>query len=201
MRHFTLAISIAVAVVSCAGPEARRSRPEDMTAEEHRRAAAAQEEIAQRAPFVRRRDSGRWWSYYWDSGNEHLAERDAHLAAAETLETRYRKACGGLPIDTESTSPFERDTLAAIPTDRGVVIQLATEAGAPETVLAAIRCHWSWLQLEPRAGAANDIVAIEGLAYEVVRRDETLEITVIAVDEDSAVELRRRAALAVERDR
>ena len=190
----TIVILPAMVAASCAVSRAPRTRPDDMTARDHRAAARAHEDVAREAPFVRKRD-GRWWSYYWDSGREHLRERDAHLGAAETLEARYRVACDGLPIAAESTSPFERYAIAHENVKNGVVVRLAPEAGPTDAILAEIRCHWSWLQLEPRAGAANDLVAIDGLIYEAVMRDESLEVTVTAEDTGAAAELQRRAAL------
>ncbi len=169
-----------------------------MTAREHREAAEVHDQIARQAPFVRRRDSGRWWSYYWDSGAEHLAEREQHLDAAEVLEARHRAACDGLPLAAESTSPFERYAVAAAAIEGGVVVQLAPEAGPAEAVLAEIRCHWSWLQLEPSRGANDDLVSIEGLAFEAVQRDETLEVTVTVDDPDAVAELQRRAGHVVQ---
>lgn len=201
MNRLPSAISIVVSVAACAGPRAAPTHPEDMTAQEHREAAGAQDELAQQAPFLRRREAGRWWAFSWDSGNEHRAARDAHLGAAETLEARYRAACKGLPIAAESVSPLERDVLETTPSDQGVVVTLSADAGPAETVLAEIRCHWSWLQLEPRVGADDDVVAIDGLVYEAVLRDEVLEVTVTAPDADALVELQRRAALVVRRDR
>ena len=186
-------IIVVMMVASCAGPRAPRTRPEDMTAREHREAADAHDQIARQAPFVRKRD-GHWWSYYWDSGAEHLRERDAHLDAAETLDARYREACDGLPIAAESSSPFEQHAIAAEVVEGGVLVRLAHDAGPADAVLAAIRCHWSWLQLAPRPGAAEDLVAIDGLVYEVALRDETVEVTVIAPDAEAAAELQRRAA-------
>jgi len=169
-----------------------------MTAREHREAAEVHDQIARLAPFVRRRDSGRWWSYYWDSGTEHLAERDEHLDAAETLEARHREACAGLPLAAESTSPIERHAIGVTAIEGGVIVELTPEAGPADLVLAAIRCHWSWLQLEPRLGTADDLVAIEGLAFEAVLRDETLEVTVTVEDPAAVAELQRRAARGVQ---
>jgi len=189
-----------VGATACAGPHATGAgvRPDEMTAEAHRDAASHQEEIARQGPYLRR--SG-WapWTYSWDPATEHLAERDAHLAAAETLEVRYREACADLPVITESTSPLTRHGLSAAPIDAGVAFMLAPAAGPPEEVLAAIRCHRAWLVLEDRPTASEDVVALDGLRYSVQIRDEVLELRVTTTVAGAVSELRRRAEAAIAR--
>lgn len=191
-------LTLAVAA-GCAGPRATGAGvgPDEMTADAHRDAARRQDEIARKGPYLRRRG---WapWTYSWDPGTEHLAERDAHLASAETLETRYREACADLPVAAESSSPLTRHGRSAAPIDGGVALVLDPDAGPPEDVLAAIRCHRAWLALEDRP-ASDDVVALDGLRYSVEIRDEIIELRITATNAGELDELRRRAEIAVAR--
>jgi hypothetical protein len=190
---------MALAVTSaCAGPRATGAgtRPDDMTADEHRVSARRHDEIGRQGPYLRGRA---WapWTYSWDPATEHLAERDAHLAAAETLETRYRKACADVPVGAESGSPLSGRAISASPIDGGVLLLLDPAAGPPDQVLAEIRCHRAWLVLEDRPGLADDVVALDHVRYSAQVRDEAIELRVTARSKDQVEELRRRASAAV----
>lgn len=192
------AIVALVALAGCAGPNATRvgTQPDEMTAEQHRAAAREHGQFARQGPYLRGRA---WapWTYSWDPGTDHLVVRDAHLAAAEVLEARYREACGELPIDAESRSPLARYSLSASSIDDGVLVVVDPQAGDPAQILASIRCHRAWLVRGGRPGNVEDLVALDDLQYQVAVRDEIVELRVTASNPDDLVELRRRAGFAV----
>lgn len=187
-------------LAACARPRVtgRGTHPDQMSAEAHRAAADRHAEMARQGPYLTR---GSWapWTYSWDSGTSHVAEHDAHVAAAEVLEARYREACARLPIGAESASPIARHARSVVPVDRGVVLALDLLAGTPEELLAAIRCHRAWLALADRPGAVEDLDALDGLRYSVQFRGELLELSVTAPTPELVDELRRRAGTVVTR--
>lgn len=185
------------ATAACAGPRATGAgtRPDDMTAEQHRTSARRHDEIGRQGPYLRGRA---WapWTYSWDPATEHLAERDAHLAAAVTLDTRYREACSDVPVGAESGSPLSGRAISATPIDGGVLLLLDPAAGPPDQVLAEIRCHRAWLVLEDRPGLVDDVVALDHVRYAAQVRDETIELRITTTSRDDLEELRRRARAA-----
>lgn len=204
MRAATRIAAISVlalaAAPSCVGPRRTGAGvgPDQMSAAGHREAAHRSDEIARQGPYLTRRS---WapWTYSWDAGTEHLAERDAHLAAAELLVARYREACGDLPIAAQSSSPLARHARAVTATDGGVMLAIDPVIGSPEDLLAAIRCHRAWLALADRPGPTEDIIALDHLHYAVELRDEALWLSVTTTTPGELDELRRRAEAAVAR--
>lgn len=196
-RFLAPAMVLAV-TAACAGPRATGAgtRPDDMTADEHRASARRHDEIGRQGPYLRGRA---WapWTYSWDPATEHLAERDAHVVAAETIETRYRQACADVPVDVESRSPLSGRAVSASPIDDGVLLVLDPAAGPPDQVLAEIRCHRAWLVLEDRSELSGDVVALDHVRYSAQVRDETIELRITTASSDEVEELRRRASAAV----
>jgi hypothetical protein len=217
MRLFrTIPIGAALIVAACGSTAG--TRPEDMTAAEHRREARRHDREGARAPYLRGsylggyygdsswghpRGGSYWshgyypWSYYWssrwDTGASHYAEAEEHEAAADVLEKRYRDTCALVAPNTAPIPPLDRFVRSVAPTDRGVILRLARDAGPPDMLLAEIQCHTAWLQLAPRPEAANDITAVKGIEYVVRAEADGITVTITAADPNGIAELRRRA--------
>ena len=204
-----LSISLATAVTaSCAANPG--TRPEDMTATEHRTEARRHDRAGAAAPYYRGSYWGHrggsyayWghgyypWAYYWDSGAVHYTEAQQHDDAAAVLEKRYRDTCGLLDPKLAHVSPFARFVTRVEPVDNGIRVWLATEAGPPDVLLAEVQCHSAWLQLAPRVEAASDVSALAGLQYVVRAEPDAIGVTITARDPQLLSELRRRAELLV----
>lgn len=214
MRFLQIPIGAALILAACGTTTG--TRPEDMTAAEHRREARRHDREGMRAPYVRGAyygdayyGSGYWshgfypWGYYWSSGwntgASHFTEADEHEAAAAVLEKRYRDTCALVAPNTAPTPPLDRFVRSATPADRGVTLRLAREAGPPDVLLAEIQCHTAWLQLAPRAEAANDITAVKGIEYAIRAEPDGIAVTITASDPQAVAELRRRAELIEKR--
>lgn len=219
MRRFRM-LTTSVFLIAGACGASQGTRPEDMTAAEHSREARRHDREGMRAPYVRGsylggyygdpswgppRGGSYWshgyypwsysWSSGWDTGAPHFAEADQHEAAADVLEKRYRETCALVAASTASTPPLDRFVRSISPTDRGVVVRLAREAGPPDMLLAEIQCHTAWLQLEPRPEAANDITAVTGLEYTIRAEPDVITVAISASEPAAIAELRRRAEL------
>lgn len=217
--QLTRTIPIGAALILAACGATSGTRPEDMTATEHRGEARHHDREGMRAPYVRGshwggyygdpswgypRGGSYWhgyypWGYYWSStwssGESHFAEAEAHEAAADVLEKRYREACSLVAPNTAHASPIDRYVRSVTPAEGGVMLQLAREAGPPDVLLAEIQCHTAWLQLAPRPDAANDITAVKGIAYNIRADANGLTVTITAKNQTAVAELRRRAEL------
>ena len=211
-----LPILAVVATAACA--TASGTRPEDMTAGEHRREARRHDREGMRAPYIRGaywghhgdpswgypRGGSYWHGYYpwgyswsssWNTGESHFAEAEAHDAAADVLERRYRDACALVAPNTAHASPIDRRVRSVTTNERGVVLRLAQDAGPPDVLLAEIQCHTAWLQLEPRPEAGSDITAVKGIDYTIRADADGITVTITASDPGAIAELHRRAAL------
>lgn len=202
--------ALLIPTTSCAANRAAGTRPEDMTATEHLekaresslRASAGYRVAARRTgPYGVTNVATHWypWYSYWDAGAEYAALADAHRAAAEELQVRYDSACALAPRGSESLSSLDYVTHVD-PLERGIVVQLAPQAGAPDAVLAALRCHRAWLMLEPHAGNVDEPLLVPSLVL-VAHAIPTGTLVMLTVTDDRQVgELRRRVAARYGRD-
>jgi hypothetical protein len=196
------------------------TRPDDMTAAEHANAAREHsEQITGRHgygvynnPYPGsytnwRAGSGSYpWYYYgsyysWDPDEEHRALAAAHRDAAEQLKLQYESACSLVPRGLEAMSPLDGFTTSTSPIEHGIVFHLSPQAGAPDVVLARLRCHRAWLRLAPNDVAADSPLLVEGVTWMTHAGANGVEVMATARDDRNRDELARRAALVVERTR
>lgn len=207
-----LASSLVVILLGACGATPG-TRPDDMTAVEHRAEARRHDRQGRAAPYYRGSywGGGYWghggpsyvyghypWGYYWDSGSAHYGVAQEHEDAAAIVEKRYRDACGLVDPKAAPVSPFARLAKQITPIDNGVVLRLALEAGPPDVLLAEIQCHSAWLRLAPRTEAARDICALKGLEYMVRAEPDAIAVTITSRDPQLLPELRRRAELLLQ---
>lgn len=218
MRSFrSLATGVLLTASACGASQG--TRPEDMTAAEHRDEARRHDREGMRAPYVRGsylggyydpswghpRGGSYWshgyypwsytWSSSWDAGASHFAQAEQHDAAAAVLEKRYRETCALVAPNTAALPPLDRFVRAVVATDTGVLLQLSKDAGPPDVLLAEIQCHTAWLQLEPRPEAARDITAVNGISYTIKADADAITVSISASEPGAITELRRRAEL------
>lgn len=212
--RFGFALILITAACGAASPG---TRPADMTASQHLAAASehSQQITGTRAhggfiggypgwAYYGYRGFGYSypWHYTWDPDEEHRALAAAHRDAAEQLKLQYETACAAVPRALEASSLLDAFVSGGSPLDRGVVFHLSEQAGPPELVLAQLRCHRAWLQLSPTAEAADSPLLVEGVTWTThAPASAGVEVMATAKDERSAAELRRRAALVIERAR
>ncbi len=145
--------------VACGGaapppPEA----PRDPHATEHREAAEAH--AARAAELARLTDAlGGPTDRIEDAVNglwmRSLAEERAaseHVAEAERIEHDAAVACEGMTDEQKRRSPIQRFAIAWLPKPEGIVVLLPTSAGAPDQLVAELRCHRAWMQLGQAPG-------------------------------------------------
>jgi hypothetical protein len=208
-KHLFLAIGlVAAATVSCAGRQRQPgTKPEDMSADQHR----AQAEDHQRTGQARTAypggvsGSGRdfwnpsWypWTYTWDA-DAHAAAAQQHVRAAEELEEDYRAACAPVAPGAESKSPIDAYLQGVEDVDDGVVLHLAPEAGPPDQLLMHLRCHRAWLAVNGLDRVPDSPLGVRGLRVEVRAVPGGVDVTLTSDDSGGPEELRRRAVRALE---
>ena len=206
----SLLAAIVASTGACAASRASGTHPEDMTATEHleqARHASLRATSGFRpgpyyaSPYSAPRYWSHWypWYYYWDPAVEAAALAGAHRAAAEELQIRYDSACALVPRGLEGTSSLEKYATGSDPLDAGIVVHLAPEAGPPDVVLAGLRCYRAWLMLEPREGADDEPLLVDGVVLVAHAGDAGTEVMLTVTDKDAVPELQRRTSAALAR--
>lgn len=124
------------------------------------------------------------------------------MPANEALVIEHRAACDTIPEHVQALSSFDSYAFGSARVGDGILIHLVPEAGPPEVLLVAIRCHEVWLRLSPRAGARDDVMAVDGtkVVVHAAGRD-AIEVMISSPDPRAIDQLERRAQIAVRRAR
>ena len=140
------------------------------------------------------------WSYYWEPGREYRQLLDAQVPAKDALLQRHRAACETIPDRIQALSPFESYAFGSARLDDGVLVHLVPDAGPPDALLVALRCHEAWLRLAPRDSARDDVLGVDGISLVVdASGRDTIEVMIVGSDRRAVDELERRAHIAVRR--
>ena len=137
------------------------------------------------------------WFGRWDTAAEHHRIAQFHRGEAAQLEAAYEEACGDASTQTVSVSPLQRYGIGADSAVGGTMVLLSPDAGPPDKLLAAMRCHRAWMML---GRSAMDDCPLDLPGIHVVARGDAagIELT-ITIDNAALIpELRRRAAHEVE---
>lgn len=191
-----------VVLVACASTRPSAVKPESMTASEHLAQAREHSEAARSeartypAPYS---SSSYPWYYYWNPGEDHRALAAAHRDAADELRLSYEAACASVPRDRAASSPLDRYSRSMHAMAKGVVFHLHGDAGAPEAVLAELRCHRAWLMLEHTASQRDNPLLVPGIVFVVHAGGDGIEVMIGVDDLAQLPELTRRAQLTIER--
>lgn len=203
--RFLLALGLAVA--GCGGATADGTRPDDMSAEEHREAARAEEQRAEAheerrepgaASMPRARSSSEFYPPdLYDptqvhSGHAHVHEEhaEAHRQAAQALEQFEQEQCASFPAETRSSCPLLGTVTDVEEIEGGVRVRFAEDANV-EAITAHVRCHFAYARTQGYEGMDACPLYLEGVSIRRVEGEPAVELT---VDERGRVEeLRARA--------
>jgi hypothetical protein len=94
-------------------------------------------------------------------------------------------------------SPLVRFAIGGTQIPDGAIVYIATDAGTPEHLLAAMRCHRAWMMLGRTAmdDCPLDLAAIEIVAH---GGPGAIEVSITTHDASLVPELQRRVAKDVE---
>jgi hypothetical protein len=137
------------------------------------------------------------WFGTWDTETEHRRIAQFHRGEAAQLEAAYEEACGDASTETVSVSPLQRYGIGANSAAGGTMVLLSPDAGPPEKLLAAMRCHRAWMML---GRSAMDDCPLDLPGVHVAARGDAagIELTITIDNQALIPELRRRAAHEVE---
>jgi hypothetical protein len=191
-------------LVACAGSTVNeKPGPRGLRADQHLNIAQNEAEHADqltRWPDTRSHNSSTppdqligMWVGMWETTAEHQNIAQLHRTAAAQLEAEYEQACGQTPAAVASVSPVERYGVGASPVAGGTVVLLTPDAGSPDALLAAMRCHRAWMMLG-RADMDDCPLDLPSLRVSARGDAEGIELTMTIDDPALVPELRRRAA-------
>jgi hypothetical protein len=179
-----------------------------MRASEHLEAARQQDELAQQAlayPDMRAGATGSLheapfatpWTRTWDTRVDHERLAQVHRSAAAQLHAEYDEACRGRDAAETSISPIARFAIGGTLTANGTIVYLSADAGAPDRLLADMRCHRAWMMLAPSGmdDCPLDLTDIQVMARGTL---EEIEVTITVSDPALVGELQRRVARELE---
>lgn len=199
-----LAASLAAA---CGGNQG--TQPDDMSAEDHRRAAAGEQAESDahgsRYDPDTRATTGSSSAPNSDlfygpevynptevhrhASEEHRTLAEQHRAAAAALEAYEEQECGRFPAATRAACPLLGQVAEVEDVDGGVRIELAEEA-MRDAVADHMRCHVAYARTQGREGMDQCPLYAEGAS---VTSDADGVILTTDAGEEAVGELRRRA--------
>ena len=138
------------------------------------------------------RAAGTWFGT-WDTAAEHRRLAQVHRSAAAQLQAEYEEACGERPAEVVSVSPLQRHAVGGSATADGTVVLVSPEAGPPDRLLGAMRCHRAWMMLG-RTDMDDCPLDLPGLRVSARGDANGIELTMTVSDPSLVPELRRRAA-------
>lgn len=133
------------------------------------------------------------WLGGWDTTEDHRRLAMIHRSAAAELESEYQQACGETPTNFASISPIQRFGVGGSPIAGGTLVLLAPEAGPPDKLLAAMRCHRAWMMLG-KSNMDDCPLDLPGLHVDARGDEHGIELSVTVSNPALVDELRRRAA-------
>jgi hypothetical protein len=142
----------------------------------------------------------RSWFGTWDTVAEHQRQALHHRSDAAALEAEYEQACGDTPHESLSISPLQRYGVGGSAAPDGMVVLLTADAGPPDKLLAAMRCHRAWMMLG-HAGMEDCPLDLPGIRVSARGDANGIELTITVADPALVPELRRRASLDLEAGR
>ncbi len=183
--------------------------PHDMSAEDHRKHAADEDELAEahQRQFdpnasgevsVGTSEFAYGVSVYNPTGHhsgeaaEHRSHAEAHREAAKKLETFEDAACGKLPPQTRAVCPLLGPIASAEATPEGVRIELADGVNR-EALLAHMKCHVAFAATHGHDGMDTCPLYVEG----VVVGEQGSSLTITASKPEAIKAVKERTATHV----
>ncbi len=195
---------LAVLVVpGCATPG---TRPDDMSADEHRAAAAHEEgesehhadqydPDAEVGQAIRAGEYEFAETYYNPTENHqrsaerHKTHAAEHLAAAKALEGFEQAECASFPPKTRAVCPILGNVVASQPTPSGATLTLAKDVNVAAAA-AHVRCHLAYARTKGHKGMPGCPLYLKGVQSKT--NGNTIDLTIS--DAEQVKELQRRAA-------
>jgi hypothetical protein len=137
------------------------------------------------------------WTRSWDTGEEQARLAAIHRSKAAELQASYEEACGARPMEQVSVSPLHRFAVGGWNTSNGVIMYLARDAGAPDQLLADMKCHRAWMMLAP-AGMEDCPLDLPGVQVDAHGDADGITVSIAIRDPNLVEELQRRAAHELE---
>lgn len=197
---------VACATTTPAQAPHRVGGPRGLHASEHRDLAREHDAIAreQRSfPVVTPMTPGdptspQVWYRSWDPANDHERLARIHRSEAAALEAAYAEACGTRDLEKVAVSPLARHRIGGWNTSTGVILYLSPLAGAPETLLADLRCHRAWMMLAPTGTMDDCPLDLPGLHIDARGDEGAITLVLTVHDPKLVLELQRRVAAQAE---
>jgi hypothetical protein len=198
-------LAIAPILFGCAAvptPEPKGG-PRGLRASEHMEAAQRHDASARERetwPDVRTGPAGEMreampmpWYRSWDTAGEHERIAAAHRAKAAELQAAFDEACGATPGRETTRSPLETFGIGGWNTATGVIVYLSPEAGAPDQLMAKLKCHRAAMMLAP-SGMEDCPLDLPDIALDARGDASGITVSIVVRDPKLVPELQRRAA-------
>jgi hypothetical protein len=186
----------ALLLAACAGPTTiEKPGPRGLRADQHLAIAHRESDRAVEVshwPDPRDHVIGVWFGT-WDTASEHQRLAQVHRTAAAELEAAYEEACGETPAAVAAESPLHRYGVGGSALPDGTLILLSPDAGPPDRLLAALRCHRAWMMLG-RTDMDDCPLDLPGLRVSARGDAHGIELSLTVDDRALVPELQRRAA-------
>lgn len=201
----TSLLLIALTACSTVTTTTPRERPgsRGLRADQHLDAAREHERRANElARWPESRTSGSFdvpgsglWYRAWDTTSDHEHLADSHRSAAAQQHAVYDEACR--EVGEPAVSPLQRFGIGGSPTTDGSIVFLSPDAGPPDRLLAAMRCHRAWMMLAD-AGMDECPLDLAGIHIQAHGDASGITIAITVRDKDLVSELQRRIARDLE---
>ena len=137
------------------------------------------------------------WYRAFDTSVEQAQLARAHESEAAALHASYEAACGTRPLAEVAVSPLQRFGIGGAPIADGVMVFLSPDAGSPDELLSALRCHRAWMMLG-EAGMDACPLDLAGLDIRAYGDRNGVTVELRPNDKRLVRELQRRAAAELE---
>lgn len=201
MTRALLVLAFAACATNSTAPSARTSR--GLRADQHLDEARAHE---RRADALARwpdghataynADTGLWYRAF-DTADEERRLATVHRGEAARLHAAYEEACTQVSPELVRVSPTQRYGTGGMPIEDGVVIFIASDAVAPDRLLAELRCHRAWMMLSNR-GMEDCPLDLPGIRVQAHGDRTGTSLEIRTTDARLVPELQRRAAIDLE---
>lgn len=137
------------------------------------------------------------WYRAWDT-TEHDRLAQIHRSKAAEIDADFDEACAGKTVAEAALSPLEAYAIGGWNTATGVIIYLSPNAGNPDALMTAMRCHRAAMMMSPHPSMDQCPLDLPGLMLDARGDAEGITVSLAVRDEKLVPELQRRAALELE---
>jgi hypothetical protein len=202
VMRFPLILALAASCASTSATSRPTGGPRGLRASEHLDVARQHDASAE--------SSSKWpdaygdraaynipWTRSWDTGKDQARLAAIHRSKAAELQAAYEEACGTRPLEQVSVSPLHRFAVGGWNTSTGVIMYLSLDAGAPDKLMADMKCHRAWMMLAP-ADMENCPLDLADIKLDARGDADGITVSIAISDPKLIDELQRRAAHEIE---